>query len=322
MVNIAHWNESIIYTVPNITKRMRPQERIMELKRERNAVILAHNYQVPEIQDIADFVGDSLGLAMAAARTEAQVIVFCGVDFMAESAKILNPSKTVLHPERKAKCPMAAMCDPKGVRMLKKDFPRADVVAYVNTSAECKAEADVCCTSSNAVKVVNSLTSDLVIFIPDENLASFVQRSTDKDIIPWPGYCPTHESISVDKLKKLKEEHPQAEIVVHPECRPDVIDMADAVRSTEGMITYARSSAKVEFIIGTEQEMLYRLSKECPGKEFYAVPGAVCPTMKMITLENIMEVLEEMSPEVVLGPELMERARKPLQRMMEIGRGD
>jgi quinolinate synthase len=301
---------------------MQPQDKILELKKERNAVILAHNYQVPEIQEIADFVGDSLGLAVAASKTDAAVIVFCGVDFMAESAKILNPSKIVLHPEPKAKCPMAAMCEPKGVRMLKRDFPRADVVAYVNTSAECKAEADVCCTSSNAVKVVNSLSSDLAIFIPDENLASFVQRSTDKDIIPWPGYCPTHESITVDKLKKLKEEHPAAAIIVHPECRPDVIDMADATRSTEGMLAYAKQSPKTEFIIGTEQEMLYRLRKECPDKTFYPVPGAVCPTMKLITMDNVLAALESMSPEVTLSPELMERARKPLQRMMDIGRGD
>lgn len=301
---------------------MRPQDRITELKKERNAVILAHNYQVPEIQDIADFVGDSLGLAMAASKTTADVIIFCGVDFMAESAKILNPSKVVIHPEPKAKCPMAAMCEPKGVRMLKKDFPRAEVVAYVNTSAECKAEADICCTSSNAVKVVNSLASDLVIFIPDENLASFVQRSTEKDVIPWPGYCPTHESISVDKLKKLKEEHPKAVILVHPECRPDVIDMADATRSTEGMVQFAKESPKTEFIIGTEQEMLYRLRKECPDKTFYSVPGAVCPTMKLITLDNILAALESMSPEVILDPVLMDKARKPLQRMMDVGRGD
>jgi len=241
---------------------------------------------------------------------------------MAESAKILNPGKTVLHPEPKAKCPMAAMCEAKGVKMLKRDFPRAEVIAYVNTSAECKAEADVCCTSSNAVKVVESLDPDLVIFIPDENLASYVQRSSGKDIIPWPGYCPTHESITVEKLKKLKEEHPAAAIVVHPECRPDVIDMADAVRSTEGMISFAKESPKTEFIIGTEQEMLYRLAKECPGKTFYPVPGAVCPTMKLITIENVLAALESMSPEVKLDPALMDKARKPLQRMMDIGRGD
>lgn len=301
---------------------MRPQDRIVELKKERNAVILAHNYQLPEVQDIADFLGDSLGLALAAANTTADVIVFCGVDFMAESAKILNPNKTVLHPETKAKCPMAAMCEPKGLRLLKKDFPRAEVVAYVNTSAECKAEADVCCTSSNAVKVVNSLDSDLVIFVPDENLASYAQRSTDKDIIPWPGYCPTHESITVEKLMKLKEEHPSAAIVVHPECRPDVIDIADAVHSTDGMLGYVQGSERTEFIIGTELDMTYRLSKENPEKRFYSVPGAICPTMKLITLENIITALESMSPEIALDPVLMERARKPLQRMMDIGRGE
>ncbi len=285
-------------------------------------MILAHNYQVPEIQDIADFVGDSLGLAMQASKTDADVIVFCGVDFMAESAKILNPNKIVLHPETKAKCPMAAMCDPQGVRMLKKDFPKAEVVAYVNTSAQCKAEADVCCTSSNAVKVVNKLDSDLVIFIPDENLASFVQRSTEKDIIPWPGFCPTHEAITVDKVQKLKAEHPSAFVVVHPECRPEVIDIADAARSTEGMMSLVKESDKTEFIIGTEQEMLYRLGKENPGKTFYPVPGAVCPTMKLITLDNVLAALETMSPEIKVDPEIAAKARAPLERMMEIGRGD
>jgi quinolinate synthase len=301
---------------------MQPQERIMELKKERNAVILAHNYQVPEVQDIADFVGDSLGLSMQAAKTTADVIVFCGVDFMAETAKILSPNKTVLHPEPKAKCPMAAMCEPKALKLLKNDFPRAEVVAYVNTSAECKAEADVCCTSSNAVKVVNSLGSDLIIFVPDENLASFVQRSTEKDIIPWPGYCPTHEAITVEKLTKLKEEHPSAVVLVHPECRPEVIDMADAVRSTEGMLNFVKESDKSEFIIGTEQELIHRLKKENPGKIFHSVPGAICPTMKMITLNNILAALENMSPEVTLKPELIEKAKAPLQRMLDIGRGD
>jgi quinolinate synthase len=294
----------------------------MELKRERNAVILAHNYQIPEIQDIADFVGDSLGLAVEAAKTDAEVIVFCGVDFMAESAKVLNPQKVVLHPEQKARCPMAAMCEPDALRLLKKDFPRAEVVAYVNTSAECKAEADVCCTSSNAVKVVNTLDSDLVIFIPDENLASYVQRYTEKDIIPWPGYCPTHDAITVEKLSKLKEEHPGAVILVHPECRPEVIDMADAARSTEGMLNYIRDSPKTEFIIGTEQDMVHRLKKELPAKTYYTVTGAVCPTMKLITLENIIAALETLTPEITLDAELMERAKRPLQRMLDIGRGD
>lgn len=299
---------------------MRPQERIEELKRERNAVILAHNYQVPEIQDIADYVGDSLGLALQASKTDADVIVFCGVDFMAESAKILNPDKTVLHPEPMAKCPMAAMCTVEGIKMLKKDFPKADVVAYVNTSAECKAEADVCCTSSNAVKVIDSLESDIIIFIPDENLASCSQRDTDKDIIMWPGYCPTHDSITKEKVEALKKEHPDAVILAHPECPPEVIDIADFVCSTEGMISAAKSSDKTEFIVGTETDMIYRLSKEVPDKTFYPVKGAVCPTMKLITLENIISALENMSPEVVVDEEIAARAREPLRKMIEIGR--
>ncbi|NLK25572.1 MAG: quinolinate synthase NadA [Euryarchaeota archaeon] len=301
---------------------MQPQERIAQLKKERNAVILAHNYQLPEVQDVADFVGDSLGLAMQASKTEADVIVFCGVDFMAQSAKVLNPDKTVLHPDVNARCPMAAMCDPSGIRMLKKDFPRAEVVTYVNTSAECKAESDICCTSSNAVKVVNSLESDLIIFTPDENLANYVQRSTDKDVLPWPGYCPTHDAISLEKIQKLKDKYPDAAVVVHPECRPEVIDNADAVRSTEGMLNFVRESPKTEFIIGTEKEMLHRLHKEFPDRQFYAVPGAVCPTMKLITLNNIITSLELMGPEITLSPEIMAKARAPLERMMAVGRGD
>lgn len=299
---------------------MRPQERIEELKRARNAVILAHNYQVPEIQDIADYVGDSLGLALQASQTEADVIVFCGVDFMAESAKILNPEKTVLHPEPQAKCPMAAMCSVEGIRMLKKDFPKADVVAYVNTSAECKAEADVCCTSSNAVKVIDSLESDLVIFIPDENLASCAQRDTDKDIIMWPGYCPTHDAITKEKIEAIKKEHPQAVLLAHPECSPEVIDIADYVCSTEGMVNFAKASDKSEFIVGTETDMIHRLSKEVPDKTFYPVKGAVCPTMKLITLDNIISALETLTPEIIVDPEIAERAREPLRRMLEIGR--
>ncbi len=299
------------------------QDRINELKREKNAVILAHNYQLPEVQDIADFVGDSLGLAMQAAKTTADGIIFCGVDFMGESAKILSPQKKVILPEIKAKCPMAAMCDVEGLRLLKKDFPYAKVVGYVNTTAACKAEVDVCCTSSNAVKVTQAMESSRVIFVPDENLASYVQRFIDdKDIIPWPGFCPTHEQITVEKIHKLKKEHPEALVIVHPECRPEVIDIADAVKSTEGMLHYVKDSPKKEFIIGTEKEIIYRLKKENPGKEFYAVPGAVCPTMKMTTLDSVVRALETLSPSIEINPEIMKKARAPLERMMEIGRGD
>ncbi len=302
---------------------MRLQERIDALRKEKNAVILAHNYQIPEIQDVADFVGDSLGLAMQASKTEADIIVFCGVDFMAESAKILNPTKTVLIPEVSARCPMAAMCDPHGLRLLKKDFPYAKVVSYVNTSAECKAESDVCCTSSNAVKIVKLIDATRIIFVPDENLASYVQRFfDDKDIIPWPGYCPTHDQITVEKIQKIRKSHPDAVILVHPECRPEVIDIADVVKSTEGMVNYIQSSSEKEFIIGTEREMIYRLKKLNPDKEFYDIPGAVCPNMKLTTPESVVRALENLTHKVEIRPDIMKRARAPLEKMMEMGRGD
>lgn len=302
---------------------MSEREKILELKKEKNAVILAHNYQRPGIQDLADFVGDSLGLSMQAARVDAEIIIFCGVDFMAESAKILNPDKKVVHPEPGAKCPMAAMCDAGGLASLKKTHPDAEVVGYVNTTAACKAQMDVCCTSSNAVKVVRSVDSEKVIFVPDENLGKYVQRFVkDKEMILWPGFCPTHDSISPEKILRLKKEHPAAAVIVHPECRPEVIDLADAVKSTEGMVKFVKSSDRQEFIIGTEKELIYRLKKESPGKVFRAVPGAVCPTMKMITVKSVLRALETLEPIVEIDSETMKRARVPLQRMMDIGRGD
>jgi len=302
---------------------MSESERISDLKKEKNAVILAHNYQRPEIQDIADFVGDSLGLSLQATRVAADVIIFCGVDFMAESAKILNPNKKVVHPEPGAKCPMAAMCDVDGLVELKKEHTDAKVVGYVNTTAACKAQMDICCTSSNAVKVVRSLDSRRIIFVPDENLGKYVQRFVkDKEIILWPGYCPTHDKIDPEKVTKLKSEHPGAVVIVHPECRPEVIDLADAVKSTEGMIKFVRTSDRHEFIIGTEKELIYRLKKENPNKSFYAIPGAVCPTMKMITMKSVIRALETLQPTVEIDPEIMEKARIPLERMMDIGRGD
>ncbi|MDD1765597.1 MAG: quinolinate synthase NadA [Methanomassiliicoccales archaeon] len=302
---------------------MSESERISDLKKEKNAVILAHNYQRPEVQDIADFVGDSLGLSLQATRVAADVIIFCGVDFMAESAKILNPNKKVVHPEPGAKCPMAAMCDVDGLVELKKVHADAKVVGYVNTTAACKAQMDICCTSSNAVKVVRSLDSRKIIFVPDENLGKYVQRFVkDKEIILWPGYCPTHDQIDPEKVTKLKAEHPGAVVIVHPECRPEVIDLADAVKSTEGMIKFVRSSDRHEFIIGTEKELIYRLKNENPNKSFYAIPGAVCPTMKMITMKSVIRALETLQPTVEIDPEIMEKARIPLERMMDIGRGD
>ncbi|MDD1756717.1 MAG: quinolinate synthase NadA [Methanomassiliicoccales archaeon] len=296
---------------------------VKKLKEERNAVILAHNYQVPEVQDVADFVGDSLGLSMQATRVEADVIVFCGVDFMAESAKVLNPSKTVLLPEIDAQCPMAAMLGVEGLIELKRKHPGAEVVGYVNTSAATKAEMDVCCTSSNAVKVVSSLRSERVIFVPDENLGKWVQRTVqDKEMILWPGFCPTHNSVTPAQVLKEKRLHPKAKVVAHPECRPEVLDLADAVKSTEGMIKFVKETPSKEYIIVTEQELLHRLKKEAPDKKFHSIPGMICPNMKRINLRSVLSSLEGMRHEVTLPEEVMRRARLPLERMMAIGRGD
>ena len=302
---------------------MSDRDRIQELKKEKNAVILAHNYQPPEIQEIADFVGDSLGLSVHAMKATADVIIFCGVDFMAESAKVLNPSKTVILPEPQAKCPMAAMCDAESLHAVRQKYPDAGVVSYVNTSAACKAETDVCCTSSNAVKVVGKVDAKQIIFVPDCNLGYYVQRFyPEKEIIVWPGFCPTHDLISPEAIMQLKRSHPKAVVLVHPECRPEVIDLADKVASTEGILNFARSSDQQEFIIATEGTMTYRLSKENPTKRFYAVEEAVCPTMKMITREMVIRSLETLQPAIELPAGVIEKARKPLDRMMEIGRGD
>ncbi|HUT26433.1 MAG TPA: quinolinate synthase NadA [Methanomassiliicoccales archaeon] len=302
---------------------MNAAERIQELKAQRKAIILAHNYQPPEVQDIADFVGDSLGLSQKAASTDAEVIIFCGVDFMAESAKILSPQKKVILPESDAMCPMSAMCTDLELGPMKEKYPEAAVVAYVNTSAAVKALADVCCTSSNAVKVVGSVPQKRIIFVPDRNLGAYVQRfHPDKEILLWPGYCPTHHDISVQEIKELQCQHPRAKLMVHPECIPDVIDLADNVSSTEGMIKYARTNEAREFIVGTEVDMTYRLSKEVPDKKFIPVPSAICPNMKRTTVSSLIRALETMSPEITLAPGIIEAARKPLERMMEIGRGD
>ena len=295
-------------------------EKLEKLKKERNAIILAHNYQRPEIQDVADFVGDSLALAMKAKQTDADVIVFCGVDFMAESAKIINPDKVVLFPDEKAKCPMAAMIDAESVVKLKKKYGY-DVVSYINTSAAVKAVSDICCTSANAVKVVESMPNG-IIFTPDENLGLYVKRFVkDKDIILWPGFCPTHMGISLKDILKLKKEHPQAEILAHPECTPEVIDIADKVASTEGMVRYAKETEAKEFIVATERELCYRMKKEMPDKEFYSIKNAVCPTMKKITLEKVIKSLETMEPQIKLSEEIIEKAKKPLEKMLRVGRG-
>jgi len=296
---------------------------IADLKEKNNAIILAHNYQIPEIQDIADFVGDSLDLSMKATKTDAQNIVFCGVDFMAESAKILNPDKNVIHPDPEAKCPMAAMVDVESLNWLIQEHPTAKVVSYLNTSAEVKAISDICCTSSNGAKIIRSLSAKKIIFVPDKNLGLYIQRFVkDKNLILWPGICPTHHKINKEEILELKKKHSKAEILVHPECTPEVIDIADHALSTNGMITYAKKSDAKEFIIGTEKDLCYRLKKETPEKTFYPLKSAICPNMKKITLEKVLNSLKTLEPQVKLPDEIIEKAKKPLQRMMDVGRGD
>ncbi|VVB55508.1 Quinolinate synthase A [uncultured archaeon] len=298
-------------------------KRIKQLKKERNAIILAHNYQRGEVQDIADFVGDSFGLSQKAVDSGAETIVFCGVDFMAESAAILNPEKTVLMPETSAQCPMAAMITPASLKLEKKKYPDAAVVCYVNTPASVKAESDICCTSANAVKVVNALPENEIIFVPDRNLALFVSAHTTKKIIPWNGYCPTHHLILPGDLLLEKEEHPDAKILVHPECRPDVVSLADQVLSTAGMLKYAKQSDSREFIIGTELGLLHRLRKENPDKIFIPATNlAVCPNMKMNTLGSIIRALENNEHIIKIPEDIRIKAKKSLDRMLEVGRGD
>jgi len=298
-------------------------EKIMKLKKEREAVFLVHNYQLPEVQDVADYLGDSLGLSQKAAQSKAKVILFCGVHFMAETASLLCPDKIVLIPELEAGCPMANMIDGEGLQKIKKKNPGVPVVSYVNTTAEVKAESDVCCTSANAAKVVNSLDPGELIFVPDKYLGRYVQTQTDKRLILWEGYCPVHIRILKEDILKLKEEHPEAEVVVHPECRPEVIALADRVLSTTGMCHYVCETQAVELIIGTEVGILHRLRKENPDKIFYpASDRAVCDNMKKITLEKVLWSLEEMKYEVKVEGEIKERARKAIKRMLQYSRTD
>ncbi len=297
--------------------------RISELKTEKNAIILVHNYQLPEVQDVGDIVGDSFGLAVSASQTDSDVIVFCGVRFMAESAAILNQDKIIIHPEPASLCPMAAMITADSLRELKARYPGVPVVSYVNTTAEVKAESDYCCTSSNAVKVVQSLHESKIIFTPDENLGKYVQRFVpEKGLILWPGYCDTHQNrVMVADLRALKEEHPDADVLVHPECTPEVIDFADFAYSTEGILKHCQSSQKAEFIVGTEREMTYRLRTELPHKKFYPIEKAICPNMKKINLEKVGASMENLAPRVELPRDIIEKAKIPLQRMVDIGRG-
>ncbi|MDO8716523.1 MAG: quinolinate synthase NadA, partial [Dehalococcoidales bacterium] len=294
---------------------------IISLKKKRNAVILSHNYQLGEIQDIADFVGDSLELSQNAAKTDADVIVFCGVHFMAETASILCPDKTVLLPDMHAGCPMADMITAERLRQKKKEHPNAVVVCYVNTTAEVKAESDICCTSANAVKVVESLGDREILFVPDQYLGSYVADKAGREMILWPGYCPTHARIQPQDIERQRAEHPQAKVIVHPECRPEVKALADEVLSTGGMIRFARENKATEVVVGTEIGILHRLRKENPQKKFFAASEqAVCPRMKLITLERVLWSLQEMTPVVKVPEEIRLRAKVPVDRMMAIGR--
>lgn len=296
-------------------------EKIKILKREKNAVILVHNYQLPEVHDIADFVGDSLGLSMEAARTNAEIIVFCGVHFMAETAKILSPQKMVLLPDKNAGCPMADMIDPEGLKALKKQYPAAVTMCYVNTSAAVKAQCDYCCTSSNALKMAQHIlkTNKEIIFVPDKYLARYVSDKLNHKFIVWNGFCPTHARIMPDDVTKARGLHPEAKILAHPECRPEVTALADAVLSTEKMCQYVKDNGATEFIIATELGIIHRMKKENPSKIFYPVSETVvCPNMKRINLEKVLWSLEDLNYQIEVDAEIMKKARLSIDRMLQI----
>lgn len=294
-------------------------ERIQRLAKERNAIILAHNYQLPEVQDIADYIGDSLGLSQKASAVEAQVIVFCGVHFMAETASMLAPEKTVLLPEINAGCPMADQVQASELREWKKNYPGRKVVCYINTTAEVKAECDICCTSSNAVRVVNSLDGNEILFLPDKNLAAYIARKTDKKLIAWDGYCYIHNKILARDIREKKALYPQAEVWAHPECKPEVIDLADKVLSTGWMVKEARETRKKEIIVATEAGIIYRLKKENPDKNFFPAKDlAFCSNMKKINLKKVLTSLEKMIYKIDVPQEISQRARGAIEKMVKI----
>lgn len=295
-------------------------EKIQKLKDEHRAVILAHNYQPGEIQDLADFTGDSLGLSIKAAKTDADVIVFCGVQFMAETAAILSPEKTILLPDRFAGCPMADMITAEQLRQLKQEHPNALVVCYVNSSAEVKAESDYCCTSANAVEVVNSLPEDRrIIFVPDQHLGRFAAERSGRDIVLWPGYCATHVVITEDNIKSAKAKYPDAIVMTHPECTEPVKELSDEMFSTNQMLKFAARSTAKRFIIATEIGIIHALKKENPNAQFIAASEmAICPDMKKITLEKVVWALENMQYKISVSELIREKAKKALDKMVEI----
>jgi quinolinate synthase len=315
-------NEPRIYGAAACEELADAIRRIRTLKAERNAVVLAHNYQRPEIFEVADFIGDSLELARQATTVTADVIVFCGVHFMAETAKILNPEKTVLLPDLRAGCSLADSVTADELverrEALRPLYPDLQVVAYVNTTAEVKAVVDACCTSANAVKVVNALPAQHILFVPDEHLGDYVQRETTKTIISWNGNCYVHHQITPESISAVKEALPGVRVLVHPECRADVIALADAVLSTSGMVRYAKQSDAVEFLVVTECGLSDRLLVEVPEKKFYKA-CKLCQFMKMITLEGTLRSLERMEHEIVLPEDVRAGAERSLRRMLELG---
>lgn len=294
-------------------------EKIKQLKKEKNAVILAHNYQVGDIQDIADFTGDSLELAKKVVGVEADIIVFCGVKFMAEMAHMLNPTKKVLLPRQDAGCPMADTITGEDVINMKKKYPDYTFIAYVNTNSDVKAEIDICCTSANALTIVKNVPNDKIVFLPDRNLGSYIKKHVpEKEIILWDGCCIVHDRVQLEEVKKAKELHPNAELVVHPECRPEVVEFADQALSTGGMVRYVKESNKKEFLIGTEEGMIHRLQKENPEKKFYSAAGNfVCANMKKTKIEDVYESLEKEQYIVTLPEEQREKGKKTLDEMLK-----
>ena len=295
-------------------------KRINELRKEHKAVILAHNYVLGEVQDIADFVGDSLELSIKAAATQAPVIVFCGVSFMAETAKLLAPNSTVLLPEVSAGCPMADMASAEAVQALRKEHPDAVFVAYVNTTAAVKAEVDICCTSANAEKIVSSIPEDKeIVFLPDQNLGGNVMKKLNRKMVLFPGYCPTHHRVTPEQLDAMRQQYPNAPIMVHPECPVEVTAKADAALSTGGMLKFVKESPAKQIIVGTESGIIHRLRKENPDKEFIALaPAPRCMNMKKITLESVLKSLEEMQTPVELPQAMIQRAKLPIERMLAV----
>lgn len=297
------------------------QQEIRDWLAKRQAILVAHNYQPPEIQDIADFLGDSLGLSLTASQTPAKIIVFAGVHFMAETAAILCPDKTVLLPRLDVGCYMADTISAEALRRRKAELPGVPVVTYVNSSAAVKAESDICCTSANAVRVVNSLDAPRVLMVPDKNLALYTARHTNKEVLYWEGCCNIHDALTVAEVQAAKAAHPKALFLAHPECRPEVLALADAIRSTSGMLEYVRTSPASEFIIGTEQGIIYTLKRQNPGKILHSPsPGLLCPDMKRITLEDILTALKEERYRITLPEEVRQKALTAVLRMLAVPR--